>query len=135
MTATQHLPLRCEKCARSWLEAVRSGEGKSCQECGAPASVLPGASYTRDDVALFTRIDVAVRTADISLRTAERIATELKGLATRTDARNEVLLRLLDLVPALHFLLLVPEEPKVTPSAQRARWLHAAGMLQTIVIA
>lgn len=130
MSATRFLPVRCEFCSATYLGPVGPDQVPTCRSCGGAASVLPGEAYREDDVPLFERIEVATRSVAISRREAERIIAELTGITTRSERPEAVLLRVVDFLPTLHFL--VPALQLFKP-AERVPLLRAAGMILSIV--
>jgi ribosomal protein S27E len=128
MSASRFLPVQCASCAATYLTPVVQRVA-TCRNCGDVASVLPGEAYGEQDVPLFERIEAATRSVVVSRRQAERIVEELSGLTTRSERPEAVLLRVVDLVPALHFL--VPALQVFKPN-QRVPLLRAAGMVLSI---
>jgi hypothetical protein len=134
MVAAAYLPVFCEACARIHLQAVHAGQTPTCRVCGASASVLPGETYAESDVALFERIEAAVHPVVLSRRSGERVVAELRDVALRADAPESVLLRVVDFLPTLHFLIpALYLQP--TPDLERVMMTRASGMLLTIVTA
>lgn len=132
MSASRFLPVQCASCAATYLTPVGVQRVTSCRNCGDVASVLPGEAYSEQDVPLFERIEAATRSVVVSRRQAERIVEELTGITTRSERPEAVLLRLVDFVPSLHFL--VPALQLFKPS-ERVPLLRAAGMLHSIFAA
>lgn len=129
MSATRFLPVQCASCAATYLEAVGSQQVTSCRSCGGVASVLPGEAYREEDVPLFERIELATRSVVVSRRQAERIVAELAGITTRRERPEAVLLRVVDLLPCVHFL--VPSL-QLLQTGERIPSGRAAGMLLSI---
>jgi hypothetical protein len=95
---------------------------------------LPGERYGESDVQLFERIETAIRPLVISRRTAERVVAELRDMALRVDPPESILLRVVDFLPALHFLIpALYLQP--TMAQERALLGRATGMLQTLITA
>lgn len=94
--------------------------------------MLPGALYSAEDEKLFERIAIAVTSDLVSQRVARRIVTELRSIPSQADAAQMLLLRIIDELPALAFL--IPElHFRPTTAAHRAQMATAMGMLQIIV--
>lgn len=134
MRTAQYLPVWCVACARAQLQPVSAGDVSKCRTCGASTTVLPGQTYAESDVALFERIEQAVRVTPLGRRTAEQVEKELRDVAIRGDAPEVVLLHVLDHLPGLHFLL-PALQLQASPALERALLLRATGMLLTIVSA
>jgi hypothetical protein len=134
MLAATYLPVLCGACAKIQLQCVQPGQMPSCRTCGGLTSILPGESYAESDVPLFERIETAVRPLIISRRTGERVVAELRDVALRADAPESILLRVVDFLPTLHFLIpALYLQP--TPALERALLGRATGMLLTIIAA
>ncbi len=132
MTSATFLPVYCGACSRAFLVAVVPGTEATCPECGALSAVLPGETYSQSDVALFERIEPEVRSATLSRRAAEHIVRQLRDVTVRSEAPESVLLRIMDFIPGLHFL--IPAlDLQPTPAMERALLVRATGMLQTVV--
>ena len=134
MSSAQYLPVWCSVCARARLQLVPPGNESKCRSCGAATTVMPGQAYAESDVALFDRIEAAVQATPLGRRTAEHVERELRDVAIRGEAPEAVLLRVLDHVPGLHFLL-PALQLQASPVLERALLLRATGMLLTIVTA
>lgn len=132
MSEACYLPVQCEACDAVYLARVSSVRVTSCRSCLGVASVLPGEAYGERDVELFERIEAATRAVVISRRKAENLVTELLGITTRAEAPEKVLLRVVDHVPPLYFL--VPALHLLQPS-KRVSLRCASGMLLTIFTA
>lgn len=133
MLSAAYLPVFCQACQQLHLEPVQPGQTPSCRACGKPAFILPGPTYVESDVPLFERVASAVSSVTLPRRTCEQIVAELRDAALRT-APELVLLRVVDFLPALHFLLpalyLQPTRP-----LDRVMMTRAGGMVQAIVSA
>jgi hypothetical protein len=93
---------------------------------------LPGESYVESDVPLFERIEDAIRPLVISRRTAERVVTDLRDVALRAEAPEAILLRIVDFLPSLHFLIpALYLQPSLV--LERSMLTRATGMVRTIV--
>ena len=110
------------------------GDGSKCRSCGGLTCVLPGGAYAESDVPLFERIEAAVQATPLGRRAAEHVEKELRDVAIRGEAPEAVLLRVLDHLPGLHFLL-PALQLQASPVLERALLLRATGMLLTIVTA
>ena len=132
MHAPRLLPVHCEGCDSTYLAAVGSEHVATCRDCGSVVTVLPGEAYSESDVPLFNRIEAATKGVVMSQRRAERIVEELIGITTRQERPEAVLLRVLDFVPTLYFL--VPALHLFKPS-ERPPLLRASGMLLSIFTA
>lgn len=132
MSEAPYLPAQCDACEIVYLAKMGSLPAMTCRACGGSASVLPGEAYGERDVELFERVEAATRSAVISRRKAERLVVELTGITTRSEPPDTVLLRVIDLVPPLYFL--VPALHLLKPP-QRFPLLRASGMLLTIFTA
>ncbi len=132
MSALRFLPVQCEACDATYLERLGPDGVTTCRECGGLASVLPGEAYAEDDVPLFERIEAATKSVVFSQSKAQRLVDELRGVTTRAEAPEVVLLRVLDFVPTLYFL--VPALHLFNPS-ERQPLLRASGMLLSIFTA
>jgi hypothetical protein len=132
MATSPYLPVQCAACGKTQLAASQVGEVPSCRNCGAPTAFVPGESYTEADVPLFERIEAAIHPVPLSRRTAERVVTELRDVALRAEAPEAILLRIVDFLPSLHFLI---PALYLQPSLllERSMLARAAGMVRTIV--
>jgi hypothetical protein len=127
-----YLPVQCSTCGKVQLVACEAGQVPSCRGCSAPTAFLPGESYGETDVALFDRIEDAIRPLPLSRRTAERVVTELRDVALRTEAPEAILLRIVDFLPSLHFLIpALYLQPSM--ALERSMLARATGMVRTIV--
>src|SRR5689334_5697374 len=131
---TAYLPISCRCCTRVQLQAVAPGQVPTCHSCGAPCTVLPGATFAEADRPLFERIEQSVRRLHISRRSAEQVAWELRDVGKRSAAPEAVLLRVIDLLPTLDFLLPVLRWESV-PGVDQQELTRATCMLATIVSA
>lgn len=132
--ASSFLPVQCRSCSKLELALARPGQVPSCRKCGEPVVFLPGASYLETDIPLFERIEDAIRPLIISRRNAERVVAELRNVALRAEAPESALLRVVDLLPSLHFL--IPSlylQPAL--AVERSKLGRAAGMVLTIMSA
>jgi hypothetical protein len=85
-------------------------------------------------VDLFERIAAVVSSDLVSERVARRIVAELRTTQAGADGQQRVLLRIVDDLPGLEFL--VPALSfRPTTLADRAQMVRASGMLLTIVSA
>lgn len=127
-----YLPAQCGTCGKIQLVPSHVGEVPSCRGCGAQAAFLPGESYAESDVQLFERIEAAIRPLVISRRTAERVVAELRDVALRAEAPEAILLRIVDFLPSLHFLIpALYLQPSLV--LERTMLARATGMVRTIV--
>jgi hypothetical protein len=134
MATAVYLPVLCEACGQMHLQAVQAGEAPSCRGCGGQACILPGQTYSESDVQLFGRIVTSLASVAISRRAGEEIVAELRNVALRTKPPESVLLRVVDFLPTLHFLLpALRLEP--TTDLARAMMTRASGMVLSIVTA
>ena len=130
--ASPYLPVQCEACGKVQLVAAQVGQVPSCRSCGAKTAFLPGESYGESEVALFERIEEAIRPLVISRRTAERVVAELRDVALRAEAPEAILLRIVDFLPSLHFLIpALYLQPSLV--LERSMLARATGMVRTIV--
>lgn len=134
MSTARYLPVWCTVCARARLQQLPPGNESKCRSCGAATTVLPGQAYDESDVALFDRVQVAVQATPLGRRTAEHVESELRDVGIRGEAPEAVLLRVLDHLPGLHFLL-PALQLQASPVLERELLLRATGMLLTIVTA
>src|SRR6185312_14464579 len=131
MPPTGYVPVQCNACTAHRLQLVVPGGVPNCHACGQPATVLPGAAYGADDVELFDRIDVAVRRDVESALVGRRLARELARAAASHEKAESILLRVVDELPNLRFL--IPAlSVRPTARAERAMMTRAVGMLLTI---
>jgi hypothetical protein len=121
LTLAEYLPTYCETCVRTSLSGLQAEGGTSCPRCGAPTTIVPGEIYHVHDLALFAQIEAEVHAARLSRQEARVLAGELTSV-TRMASPERVLLRMLDFVPSLRFLL-----------DDRTRLIRATGMFSTIV--
>ncbi len=130
MEATSYIPVSCSVCSSHYLQPVSIGVVPSCRSCGAPAAVLPGATYAASDVAVFDRIEAAVRMDLTSARAGRRLLNELRHAAAEDP--EAALLRVVDDLPTLSFLL-----PalclKPTTRQDRLALKRSTAMMMTII--
>jgi hypothetical protein len=132
MQVSGYVPVQCSACRDQHLQLVAPGAVPHCRSCGAPAVVLPGAAYPAADVNVFDRIDAAVRSDLKSARMGRRLAAELAQAASTFQTPASTLLRVVDDLPTLSFLLpAVGVKPKA--DAERLLVARSLGMLLTIV--
>jgi len=131
-SASVYLPLHCEICGRTRLQPVQPGHVTRCAECGEPVDVVPSETYGEHDVALFERIDAAFRRAKLSRQDLLATWASTSDVELRTRAPDSVLLRVLDQLPQLHFLLPSLYGAKAAPFDRRAL-ARAIGMLRAMV--
>jgi hypothetical protein len=132
--AMAYVPVQCSACEAHHLQLVEPGAVPNCRSCGRPASVLPGATYSAGDVELFDRVDAAVR-ADLKwARSGQRLAAELLRTASTSESPESILLRMIDDLPGLRFLL-PALSVRPTGREHRSMLARSLGMLLTIVAA
>jgi len=95
---------------------------------------VPSESYGARDVPLFERIEGAFRQAELSRRDLMVTLASTGDVGLRVRALDSVLLRVLDQLPQLHFLLPSLYGVKAMPF-DRAGLTRAIGMLRTMVAA
>lgn len=133
MLSPAYLPVSCQACQQLHLEPVQPGQTPSCRDCGKAASILPGPTYVEGDVPLFERVAGAVPQGALTRRTCQQLVAELRDAFLRT-APESVLLRVVDSLPSLHFLLpALYLQP--TRALDRVMMTRAGGMVLTIVTA
>lgn len=132
MEAAIYVPVSCGVCAVQALQPVATGVVPRCRGCGAPAAVLPGATYTEADVPIFDRIEAAVRLDLKSARVGRRLVAELRHATSAAEDPESILLRVVDELPTLSFLL-----PalclKPTTRQDRLALMRSTGMMVTIL--
>ena len=96
--------------------------------------MLPSASYEAGDVPAFDRIDAAVRADLRAIGVGYRIASDLRHATASQQTPIEVLLRLVDDLPSLSFLL-PPLAVRPPTATQTVALTRATSMLATIVAA
>jgi hypothetical protein len=104
---------------------MRDG-GARCAACQSPNEVMPGELYHAADEALFQRLANIVRGAQLSFRTASRVAAELSNLGGSVVRGELALQRIVDWQPALYAV-----EPLLL--ADVAQLPKALGMMRTIL--
>lgn len=114
------------------LTAATPGAVPSCRGCGAPTTILPGAAYSREDVELFEELDAAVRSDLTSEQAGRRLGRELRAAGSSVDVAERTLLRLVDDLPRLRFLL-PALRLKPTSLQDRALMARALGMIEMIL--
>lgn len=93
---------------------------------------MPGEAYGEDDVELFEQLDAAVHSDLTSEQTGRRLARELRDSGSSAKVAERTLLRLIDDLPRLRFL--VPALRLQPTSAQdRTLMSRALGMLLMIL--
>jgi hypothetical protein len=133
MVSAAHLPVLCKACQKLRLKPVEPGQTPICSDCDTPVFILPGETYVESDGPLFDRVVTAMNHATLSRRTCEQVAAELRNAALRTSP-EAVLLRVVDFLPSLHFLLpALYLQP--TRQLDRVMMTRAGGMVLTIVMA
>jgi len=105
MEAASYVPVSCGVCSGHYLQPVATGVVPSCRSCGGAAAVLPGATYSEADVAVFDRIEAAVRIDLTSARAGRRLLAELRHARSAAEDPQTILLRVVDDLPTLSFLL------------------------------
>jgi hypothetical protein len=132
MDASSYVPVSCGLCAGHYLQPVTSGVVPSCRSCGAPAAVLPGATYTEADVATFDRIEAAVRLDLKSARAGYRLLAELRHATSAAEDPESIMLRVVDELPSLSFLL---PALCLKPATRQARTalVRSTGMIMTLL--
>ena len=133
MKSQVYLPVLCSSCLRGYLLPAASAEEISCRECGGTASVLPSETYREDDIPLFERVSAAVH-SDLTARMAQEIVVELRNARGRSGSLEANLLRVVDDLPGLRFLIPALYPKQVQP-VHRAQIARAIGMLLTLVSA
>jgi hypothetical protein len=93
---------------------------------------LPGAAYVEEDVELFEQLDKAVRSDLTSEQTGRRLSRELRAAGSGAERAEHTLLRLIDDLPRLQFLL-PALRLKPTSGQDRALMARALGMIQMIL--
>lgn len=132
MEASSYVPVSCGVCCGHYLQPVSSGMVPSCRGCGAPAAVLPGATYTEADVEVFDRIEAAVRFDLKSARVGYRLMAELRHATSAAENPESIILRVVDELPTLNFLL---PALCLKPTTRQARMalVRSTGMLMTLL--
>lgn len=97
-----------------------------------PTTILPGEAYGESDVELFEQLDLAVHSDLTSEQTGRRLARELRAAGSGVNVAERALLRLIDDLPRLSFL--VPAlRLQPTKAQDRALMSRALGMLLMIL--
>ena len=133
MDAPLFLPLHCPTCSAIRLESVLPGAVTTCRECGSTTIVVPGESYTERDVPLFSRIEGTVRQAQLTRRDLRMLASLLADVEQRLRAPEAVLLRVLDFLPGLHFLIPSLYASRTPVTLDRGALIRATGMIQSLI--
>ena len=120
------VPTYCQACSLTALTPAPSDGEARCGRCREPSEVLPGELYRAADEALFQRLADIVRGAQLSLRTASLISTELSNRCGRVRGGELALQRVVDFQPSLYAV-----EPLLL--ADVAQLPKALGMLRVIV--
>jgi hypothetical protein len=94
--------------------------------------VVPGESYGGEDVPLFERLAAAVESDLRSDRVARKLTAELRDARIGREAPEATLLRLMDELPGLRFLIPALYPRRMT-LADRAQMVRALGMLRALV--
>jgi hypothetical protein len=128
-----YVPVLCSSCLRGYLLRVVSGEGLNCRACGGPASVVPSEIYGETDIPLFERVSAAVQ-SDLTALAARKVLAELQDARGRSEALEAVLLRIVDDLPGLHFLI-PAAYPKQLRAEYRAQMARGLAMVFTLVSA
>jgi hypothetical protein len=128
-----YVPVLCSSCLRSHLLPAASGEGLTCRECGGAASVVPSETYGEDDILLFERVSAAVH-SDLTARAAQDIVAELRDGRGRSESLAAILLRVVDDLPGLRFLIPALYPPRFR-HVHRLQMARAMGMVLTLVAA
>jgi hypothetical protein len=129
-----YLPVLCSACLRTYLLPAASGTELSCRECGGTASVVPGETYGEGDIPLFERVSAAVDSGLRSAQAARQIVAELRDARHRSDPPEANLLRVVDELPGLGFLIPALYAKRITP-AHRVQIARGLGMVLTLVAA
>jgi len=120
-----YVPAACKACARIALIQAASGVA-ACPCCSSSVAVVPGEAYRAVDVSLFKRIEAIVHAGNLSLEDGGRIVNALTDVVRRVRHPEHCLVAVVDVVPALQFLL-------DSFGYDRARLARAAGMVLAIV--
>lgn len=133
MDASLLVPLHCPTCSKVSLESVRPGTVTTCRDCCGATIVVPGESYAERDVPLFSRIEATVRQAELTRRDLRTLANLLADVEQRMRAPEAVLLRVLDFLPGLHFLIPSLYASKTPVALDRGALIRATGMIQALI--
>lgn len=93
--------------------------------------MLPGETYGEDDVPLFEKVAAAIDGHLPTGPVARRIAAELREARGRSDPAETILLRIVDDIPGLRFLLPALYRKTMAPT-HRAQLQRALGMVLTL---
>lgn len=121
-----YLPGACKSCHRMALLQVVAYQAGPCPHCGSTVRIAPGQVYRADDVPLFQRIESLVHATELSREDGGRVVDVLSDGVKRTRNPEHSLLKVIDVIPKLRFLL------TGTPG-DRMHLARAAGMILTIV--
>jgi len=97
-----------------------------CPRCGSWVVIAPGQVYRAEDVALFRRIESIINASELSREDGSEVVAALTDGVIRRRNPEYCLVKVVDAVPALQFLL----DGFPVDRTQLAR---AAGMILTIV--
>ena len=128
MPPASHLPTACHACDRSWLAPLDLDHVAKCPSCGGVSVVVPGESYQADDVALFDRIERALREKQLSRLASHRLWAILSNVPERARRPDLLLFPIVDAMPALGFV-------QTELAQDRARLSHVAGMILVVIVA
>ncbi|HVY25153.1 MAG TPA: hypothetical protein VHB79_01325 [Polyangiaceae bacterium] len=120
------IPTHCDGCSKTALVAELSITGgmAQCAECGGTMRVLPGESYSEDDIPLFNDLCAALDEVGLSQKHAAGLAAQLE--IRRTQPPGHGLRQLAQVLPSLGILELIV--------ANRATTLRKAeSMLATLL--
>ena len=134
MAVVPWLPALCSACSLTRLLPVEPGQVRTepCRSCGGQCSVLPGEMYAENDAPLFARIEASLRAMVLSPRTLQQVLAQVKNVTGRAGSPEQALLRVIDILPPLHFLL--PELGlESRPARERTHSMRACGMVMAIV--
>jgi hypothetical protein len=120
------LPVVCRSCKRMTLLQVVADRVAPCPRCGSPVVIAPGQIYGAEDIAPFRRIESIIHASELSREDGSEIVAALTDGVRRRRNPEHCLAKVVDVVPALQFLL--DSFPVDGPQLARA-----AGMILTIV--
>jgi hypothetical protein len=95
--------------------------------------VVPSEIYGETDIPLFERVSAAVQ-SDLTALAARKVLAELQDARGRSEALEAVLLRIVDDLPGLHFLI-PAAYPKQLRAEYRAQMARGLAMVFTLVSA